>query len=259
MSKLVTNAIGAPRGGVGGLLLTSKVAGVVEIATVLSVPIVLIGASRLLPGENPGMDQLVILVAILIMVALAYVGLRLRGQRWDHFGLTFQRGSGQNVVRTVLQSLVGFVAAAGLFVAAAYGFAWVAGGSEEAEATGLEFLSGNLPALIGALVVIYITASFSEEVIYRAFLMNRIAELGGGSRRAWVIAIGLSSVVFGLAHYSWGPAGMVQTGFMGLGLGVTYLVFGRKLWVVILAHAYMDTALLVQAYLSANPALSSGT
>ena len=238
------------------MLMTSKAAGIIEIATVLSVPIVLIGASRLLLGEDHGLQQIVILLAIVIMVALVYVGLRLRGQRWDHFGLTFRRGSGRTVVRTVLQSLVALIAAAGLFIAAAVGFAWVAGGLEPAEATGLEYLRGNLPMLFATLLVVYVTASFSEEVIYRAFLMNRIAELGGGSRTSWMAALGLSSVVFGLAHFSWGPAGMVQTGFMGLALGTAYLVFGRKLWVVILAHGYMDTALLVQAYLSANPGTS---
>jgi len=67
------------------------------------------------------LQQLVILLAIVVMVALAYVGLLLRGQRWDHFGLTFRRGSARGVVRTVLQSLVAFMGAAGLFIAAAVG------------------------------------------------------------------------------------------------------------------------------------------
>ena len=104
--------------------------------------------------------------------------------------------------------------------------------------------------LIATLGVVYVTASFSEEVIYRAFLMNRIAELGGSKRVSWIFAIVISSIAFGLAHYSWGPAGMVQTTFMGLALGTAYFVFGRRLWVVILAHGYMDTILLVQVYLS---------
>jgi membrane protease YdiL (CAAX protease family) len=37
---------------------------------------------------------------------------------------------------------------------------------------------------------------------------------------------------------------------MGLALGVSYLVVGRNLWVTILAHAYMDTILMVQMYLA---------
>ncbi len=151
----------------------------------LSVPLVLLGGCSLLPGKNPGLQQLAVLVAILIMVALGYVGLSLRGQRRDHFRLT--------------------------------------GGAAPADATGLEFLRGSMPMLVGTLVVVYVTASFSEEVIYRAFLIKRIAKLGTGT--AWMLALGVSSVAFGLAHFSWGPGGIVQTAFMGLGLGIAYLVF----------------------------------
>ena len=45
---------------------------------------------------------------------------------------------------------------------------------------------------------------------------------------------------------------MVQTGCMGLALGVSYLVVGRNLWVTILAHGYMDTILVVQMYFAAG-------
>ena len=78
-----------PRGRLAHLLLTSRAAGIGEIIAVFAVPVVLIGASLLMPGENPGMQQLVVLFAVLIMVVLTYVGLFLRGQRCDHFGLTF--------------------------------------------------------------------------------------------------------------------------------------------------------------------------
>ncbi len=65
-------------------------------------------------------------------------------------------------------------------------------------------------------------------------------------RGGWPVLI--SAVVFGFAHYGWGATGIVQTGFMGLALGVSYLVVGRNLWVMILAHAYMDTILMVQMF-----------
>ena len=42
---------------------------------------------------------------------------------------------------------------------------------------------------------------------------------------------------------------MVQTGFMGLALGVSYLAVGRRLWLLILAHAYVDTILSLQFYI----------
>ena len=91
-------------------------------------------------------------------------------------------------------------------------------------------------------------SSFGEEVFYRGFMIHRIAELTNAPWR-WTVAVVGSAIVFGLAHFSWGPSGMVQTGFMGLALGAAYLKLGRNLWLTILAHMYMDTILFVQMYL----------
>ena len=115
------------------------------------------------------------------------------------------------------------------------------------------YLAGNLPMLLLSLVGVYIVSSFGEEVIYRGFLITRIEELRPGSRHIRKIAVVISAVVFGFAHYTWGPAGIVQTTFMGLALGIAYLAVGRNLWINVLAHAFADTILLVQQYL-ATPA-----
>jgi membrane protease YdiL (CAAX protease family) len=102
--------------------------------------------------------------------------------------------------------------------------------------------------LLLTLAAVYIISSFGEEVVYRAFLITRISQLGLNSRSGKIIAVILSAVVFGLAHYSWGPMGIVQTGFMGLALGLCYIYMKNRIWVLILAHAYMDTVLMVQMY-----------
>ncbi len=99
---------------------------------------------------------------------------------------------------------------------------------------------------------VYIVSSFGEEVTYRAFLINRICQLGLDEKKGRIIAVILSSIVFGLVHYSWGPMGMVQTGFMGLSLGICYIKLKKRLWILILAHGYMDTLLMVQMYLASN-------
>jgi membrane protease YdiL (CAAX protease family) len=134
--------------------------------------------------------------------------------------------------------VVGAIVAANLF-----------GMPEPADPDVYAYMRGNLPMLLGALAAAYLASSIGEEVIYRGFLINRIASLSG-QRHRWKVAVVASAIVFGLAHYSWGPAGMVQTGFMGLALGAAYLRVGRRLWVTILAHAYLDTILFVQMYLN---------
>jgi membrane protease YdiL (CAAX protease family) len=177
-----------------------------------------------------------------------YLGLRLRGQRWAHFGLILRFGTWRSVIRALLLSVLVFVAAMAAFVVGAILMANVVGIPEGADMSRYSYLRGNLPMTILALVSVYIVSAFAEEVIYRAFLITRIAELRAGGKAPLGLAVVVSSVVFGLVHSDWGLAGMVQTSFMGLALGVSYLAVRRNLWVTILAHAYMDTILVLQMY-----------
>jgi membrane protease YdiL (CAAX protease family) len=75
-----------------------------------------------------------------------------------------------------------------------------------------------------------------------------LEELLGGGRGATWSAVLASSLIFGLAHFGWGIVGVVQTGFMGLALAGSFLLFGRKLWPLVLAHVYLDTILIVPMY-----------
>ncbi len=125
----------------------------------------------------------------------------------------------------------------------------VAAAPESADMSGYDYLRGNLPMLLLALAAVYVVSSFGEEVVYRGFLVNRLGEMGKGGKAAWSMAVVISAVVFGLAHFDWGVVGIVQTTFMGLALAISYLVVKRNLWVLVLAHAYIDTLLLVQLYL----------
>ena len=234
--------------GLGRALLRNKPAQVGEIVALFVVALGVIALAAPLAGENLVAQQGVVWVANILMLVMVWLGLRLRGQGWAHFGLSFRGASRRIVGRAVLRSLVVFVAAVAAFVVGAIVMANIVGIPEGADMSGYNYLSGNLPMLILALVGVYIVSSFGEEVVYRAFLINRIAELGGGGKTAWRVAVLISSVMFGFAHYGWGASGIVQTGFMGLALGVSYLVVGRNLWVTILAHAYMDTILMVQMY-----------
>jgi len=71
---------------------------------------------------------------------------------------------------------------------------------------------------------------------------------GVRSMMSQCFAVVMSSLIFGLVHSDWGLPGMVQASCIGAALGVSYLIVGRNLWVTILAHAYMDTLLILQMY-----------
>ncbi len=112
---------------------------------------------------------------------------------------------------------------------------------------------GNLGVMIGTVLTVWLTSAFPEEVIWRGFLMTRIAKLTGGTRMAWGAALVLTSVHFGMIHFYQGVSGMVATGVMGFIYGAGYLVFRRNLWVTVVAHALTHVVSFTLLYLGAVP------
>lgn len=232
----------------GQALSTNKAAQVGEIAAVFAVPIATIAIAGPWAGEDPMKLMGVVWVANVVMIAMVWYGLRLRGQTLSHFGLRFSRPSRSAVVRTTWQSIVILLAALITMTLGQYLGAFITGVEEPPDLSQYNPIQGNLPLLLISLLGVYIVSSFGEEFVYRAFLMNRIAELGGGVKSAWAAALLGSSVLFGLAHFSWGLPGVIWTTFMGLAFGVAYLLTRRNLWPLILAHVFADTILLVPLY-----------
>jgi membrane protease YdiL (CAAX protease family) len=231
--------------------LNSMFGRVCEVALVFALPIILIQFAAPYAADNLVAIQGVLWIANVLMLLLVWQGLRLRGEGWAHFGLRFGRTSRQSVARAVLLSFAVFVGGLTAYLIGG----WVAqlwpSVPAEADLSRYDFLQGNLPMLLLSLLGVYVVSSFGEEVVYRGFLINRIAELKRNGHHMQVFALLGSSLLFGLAHWDWGLAGVVQTGFFGLGLGIAYLLVGRNLWINVLPHGYMDTILLVALYRAA--------
>ena len=66
--------------------------------------------------------------------------------------------------------------------------------------------------------------------------MNRIADLGGGTRTSWTVSLFLLSALFGFSHYQQGITGIIEEGSDGLILGLMYLACRRDLAIPIVAH-----------------------
>ena len=203
-------------------------------------------------GEDLVRSYSVVWTANLLMLAMIWTSLKLRGQSWKAFGLNLRPISFKQGIRAFGQSLLVFVFGVSLFVLGAVLVANITEVPESADFSRYDFLKDNLGGLLLSLLGVYFISSFAEEVIYRAFLINRIAEIFKAFKYKHVMAVLLSSIFFGIIHYEWGAMGMVQTGFMGLAMGISYLVLKKKIWILILAHIYMDTLLFVQIYLASN-------
>ena len=231
------------------LLRTSKIAGIVEILIVFLVALSFIWLLNPLTQDHAVLTQPVIWISNVLMLLLVWVSMKLHGDSWGDFGLRIRS---VELVEGLKYLGIAFLV---LFVTLiAYGFGSVimvniTGIPESADMSQYAYMQENFLLFILTILGVLVVSSFGEEVIYRAFLINRIIALGNDSRIWKAIAVILSAVIFGLVHYKWGAMGMVQTGFMGLSLGFFYLKLKKNLWILILAHAIMDITLMIQLYL----------
>lgn len=237
---------------IGHLLNTSRTAKISEILLVFGLAFALIKLLTPYAGDKQLLKMGIIWFTNIIMLFLVWLGIKLRGQKWSDFGLTFGRIRLKESFRIFLRSLLVCILAIAGNILGTIVMANISGMPESADMSVYEYLHNNILMLILSLIGVYVVSSFGEEVVYRAFLINRIGELGLDTKYGRIATVLISAVIFGLVHYEWGPTGMVSTGFMGLVLGICYLKFKQKLWILVLAHAYMDTILLVQVYVTNN-------
>lgn len=226
-------------------------ANLVEISLLGVIALVVIWTGWQWSGDGLLARQAVVWVANVLMLLAIWGGLRRRGQSWSHLGLQRPPRDLRGTSRLLLQSLLVFLAALAGFIVGSIVAAMVMGEQPAGSMGGYQYLQGNLPMLILAWAAVLLVSSFGEEAIYRGFLMTRIAEGFGAGKGAWWLAALVSAIVFGLIHFGWGLFGIIQTTFMGLALAAAYLKLGRQLWALVLAHAYLDTILLLQLYLGA--------
>ncbi len=121
--------------------------------------------------------------------------------------------------------------------------------NEAPDLSQLSSLKGNFPLLIIVLIISWVTAAFGEELVFRAYLLQRIAELLGKTKTAYIFALIISAIAFGAIHQYQGQAGMITAVFSGLKFGGLYLLAGRNLWLSVLAHGTLNTVGLIFIYL----------
>jgi len=117
-------------------------------------------------------------------------------------------------------------------------------------------LVGNTFFLFLSLIVSWTLAAFGEELVFRGYLMNRVADLVGSNRSGWLISLIVVSILFGITHLYQGMSGIIVMTLHGLLLGALYLATGRNLWVPIIAHGLNDTVGFTLIYLGKYPGLS---
>ena len=187
---------------------------------------------------------------ILGLVLFAWLSLWLRGKGWSDFGLkkpeswkrtlslafmagiVFQALS-LYIIEPILGKLTGDIPDVSLF----------------------RPLVGNVPQLFFFLLLSWTFAAFIEEMIYRGYLMHRIADLFNRNNTGWIVGLILSNFIFGFGHMYQGMSGMISTGISGLVFAGLYFATNRNLWAAILAHGIYDTIGFLMIFFGVYPGI----
>lgn len=219
-------------------------ADLVEMLVILGVTQILLVISELVFGGETFIGGAIGWLGLVLGAVLVYLTLHLRGVGWSVVGLGRPRNG-------VLTFILGILTAIAVLVVANFLMTRIILPTVGQPDSGrFAALRGNTLMLVLGLFSVWTAAAFGEEIIFRGYLIGRLARLLGGGVHAWGGALLLSSIIFGAIHFYQGSAGMVITGSVGFLFGVAYLAVGRNLWVLVIAHGLIDTLSFIQIYSS---------
>jgi membrane protease YdiL (CAAX protease family) len=170
------------------------------------------------------------------LLAIGWISLRLRNLGWHDLGFVrpphWPRAIALGTAAGLAIEVLGFQVTGPLFAELI---------GRHPDLSDFQPVVGNLRGLLQAMAFMWILAAMGEELVFRGYLMNRVADLWGRTASAWVVSLVLVSILFGLGHERQGPTGMLVEGFSGLLFGLLYLGSGRTLTIPIVAHGMANT------------------
>jgi membrane protease YdiL (CAAX protease family) len=196
----------------------------------------------------------IFLTKILYLLPLAWLSLRLRGLRWRDVGFRVYRNWGITLTLGVVAGVA--IELLELFATQPF-LARLTGAMPDLSE--FDRVAGSVKWLSVSLASTWTLFAFGEELIYRGYLMNRIAALIGDTRRGRLIALIFTSLVFGLAHFGQGITGVIENVIDGMILGSLYLAFGRSLAIPIIAHGVTDTMDFLLIFFHSYPGMLAAT
>jgi len=107
---------------------------------------------------------------------------------------------------------------------------------------------GNLPAIAGLFVIIWASAAFAEEIVFKGYLMRQFTKFVGSSKISLVMNILIFGFIFGWLHAYQGISGQILSGFAGMLYALIFHIRKDDLWFNIAIHGFFDTTALVFIY-----------
>jgi uncharacterized protein len=167
----------------------------------------------------------------MLQIVVVWLLMRLRGETLADIGLRGPKSWPLTIITAILIAVVMFL---GIYFSEKLGF--------HRDLSRFKLLQGNLKLTLETVIYVLIGAGFYEEFMFRGFLMQGLAMFFGGSRSAWDAALVIQGVVFGATHFYQNAVGVLITGTLGMLFGIMVMVFGRNLWIAIIAHGLLDAS-----------------
>jgi len=166
------------------------------------------------------------------------------GQTWSEFGLARPTSLPATALYAVLLyfavwALLGYVAP---YIADAVG--------PEPAPSFLGYIRGHVVAFVGWIGLTWTVGAFAEELLFRGFLLNGVARVIGHAGVGLAAGVGAQAILFGMLHLYQGSFGFVMACLFALLFGAAYLVTGRNLWPLVLAHGAWNTVGIARVYFS---------
>jgi len=184
------------------------------------------------------------------LLLLGWISIRIRGLRWRNLGFTLNRGWLLTLALGVGAGLL--MEAFELFVSQPL-LIRITG--KQPDLSDFQAIYGNLKWTLILLALTWPLAAFGEEMVWRGYLMNRVAGIGKHTRLAWIVGLVAVNMAFGYAHSYQGVTGIIDEGLMGVLLGLFYLGTGCNLSVPIIAHGVADTVDLLLIFFGKYPGM----
>jgi uncharacterized protein len=186
--------------------------------------------------------------AVLASVALATWRLRVRSESWRTLGLKAPEGWGRLALSVLALYLLVVVGMLVVVEPLARVFEW-----PSLNIARYAQVKDNALQFVGILAIVWTTAAIGEELLFRGFLLNRIEKMLGARAASAMIAVALQAVIFGAAHAYLGVRGIATAMLVGVVFGSWFVLRGRNLWPLIVAHGLIDTITLLAIYAGVMP------
>ncbi|WP_440881335.1 lysostaphin resistance A-like protein [Tenacibaculum sp. C7A-26P2] len=182
-----------------------------------------------------------IIISILIITA-NYI--EYKGKPFSALGFRYEKFTFKNIF--ILAPLV----ALGLFIF--YVFALVPRITKltgvPIDLSSLEDLRGNFSACLTILALVWATAGFGEEIIFRGYFMRQFTKFFGASKVSILFNIILLSCFLGFMYGHQGITGQLVAGIVGALLALIFYIRKYDLWFNIAVHGFFNTIAIICIY-----------